>query len=278
MDVIQDFIMKKLFCSLILILAILLAGCAGTTTSAAAPTAAPTHASAPGIVTASVNVVPVDKSNLAFIISGPVKQVDVTEGDQVKAGQTLVALDTPDLAFAVSGAQADLRSAQDYAFLQNYFRKTLIGSNWVSTNGAPELRQMAAAKVQKAQAALDSAQAALNQATLLAPYAGTVVSINVTPGEHVQSGQVVAVIADLTHLQIETKDLSEREIASVQIGQKASIRLKSFAQDLTGQVIKIAQMSSIYNGDNVFKVTIQLDSQPTGLLWGMSGDVDIHTQ
>ena len=82
--------MKKLFCSLILILAILLAGCAGTTTSAAAPTAAPTHASAPGIVTASVNVVPVDKSNLAFIISGPVKQVDVTEGDQVKAGQPLV--------------------------------------------------------------------------------------------------------------------------------------------------------------------------------------------
>jgi RND family efflux transporter MFP subunit len=229
-------------------------------------------------VTASVNVVPVDKSNLAFIISGPVKEVDVAEGDQVKAGQTLVVLDTPDLAFAVAGAQADLRSARDYAFLQNYFRKTLIGSNWVSMNGAPELRQMAAAKVQKAQAALDSAQAALNQATLPAPYAGTVVSINVTPGEHVQSGQVVAVIADLSHLQIETKDLSEREIASVQAGQKASIRLKSFAQDLTGRVTRIAEMSSVYNGDNVFKVTIQLDPQPAGLLWGMSGDVDIQTK
>ena len=270
--------MKKFSYSLILIPALLMAGCAGTTTSAAAPTTAPTPSSATGIVTASVNVIPVDKSNLAFIISGPVKQVDVAEGDQVKAGQTLVVLDTPDLAFAVAGAQADLRSAQDYAFLQNYFRKTLIGSNWVSTNGAPELRQMAAAKVQKAQAALDSAQSALNQATLSAPYAGTVVSINVTPGEHVQSGQVVAVIADLSHLQIETKDLSEREIASVQVGQEASIRLKSFTQDLTGRVIRIAQMSSVYNGDNVFKVTIQLDSQPAGLLWGMSGDVDIQTK
>ena len=270
--------MKKLSVSIFLILAIVLTGCASQAPSAPAPTAAPTSAAAPGRVTASATVVPAEKSEMAFIISAPVKEVDVAEGDLVKAGQTLIVLNTPDLAFAVTGAQASLRSAQDYAFLQNYFRKTLIGSNWVSTNGAPELRQMAAAKVQKAQAALDSAQAALNQATLPAPYAGTVVSINVTPGEHVQSGQVVAVIADLSHLQIETKDLSEREIASVQVGQKASIRLKSFAQDLTGQVIKIAQMSSIYNGDNVFKVTIQLDSQPTGLLWGMSGDVDIHTQ
>ena len=270
--------MKKLSGSQFLILAILLAGCASQTPSAPAPTAAPTSATAPGTVTASATVVPAQKSEMAFIISAPVKEVDVTEGDQVKVGQTLIVLNTPDLTFAVTGAQASLRSAQDYAFLQNYFRKTLIGSNWVSTNGAPELRQVAASKVQQAQAALDSAQAALTQGILLAPYDGTVVSVNVTPGELVQAGQVVAVIGDLTHLQVETKDLSEREIANVQVGQTAFIRLKAFNQDLTGRVIKIAEMSSIYNGDNVYKVTIQLDSQPAGLLWGMSGDVDIKTK
>jgi RND family efflux transporter MFP subunit len=215
---------------------------------------------------------------MAFIISAPIKEVDVVEGEQVKAGQTLVVLDTPDLAFSVTGAQAALRSAKDYAFLQNYARKTLIGSHFVSLNGAPELRQKAASKVQQAQAALDSAQAALAQATLLAPYDGTIVSINVTPGELIQPGQVVAVIGDLAHLQIETKDLSERDIAGVHIGQTAAIRLKAFDQDLTGRVIKIAQMSSEYNGDNVYKVTIQLDTQPAGLLWGMSGDVDIKTK
>ena len=270
--------MKKLSGSIFLILAFVLTGCASQTPSASAATATPTSASAPGIVTASATVVPAEKSEMAFIISAPVKEVDIAEGDPVKAGQTLIVLDTRDLAFAVTGAQASLRSAQDYAFLQNYFRKTLIGSNWVSTNGAPELRQVAASKVQQAQAALDSAQAALAQGTLLAPYAGTVVSINVTPGELVQPGQVVAVIGDLTHLQVETKDLSEREIANVQVGQTASVRLKAFNQDLTGRVIKIAEMSSTYNGDNVYKVTIQPDTQPAGLLWGMSGDVDITTK
>jgi RND family efflux transporter MFP subunit len=229
-------------------------------------------------VTASANVVPLDKSELSFVISGPIKEVDVAEGDRVKAGQTLVVVDTPDLAFAVTGAEAALRSAKDYAFLQHYARKTLIGSKWVSANGAPELRQVADVKVVQAQAALDSAQAALAQGTLIAPFDGTVVSINVTPGEHVQPGQVVAVIGDLTHLQMETKDLSERDIAAVHAGQTASIRLKSFDQDLSGRVIKIAEISSVYNGDNVYKVTIQLDAQPAGLLWGMSGDVEIRTQ
>jgi hypothetical protein len=30
-------------------------------------------------------------------------------------------------------------------------------------------------------------------------------------------------------------------------------------------------------GDVVFKVTIELDDQPEGLLWGMSADVQIET-
>jgi RND family efflux transporter MFP subunit len=243
-----------------------------------APTAAATIAPAPGTVTASVEVVPVTKSDLSFIISAPVKEVDVKEGDKVLAGQKLFVLDTPDLEYAVTGAKAGLRSAQDYAALQHYFRKTLIGSNFVSTNGAPELRQKADSKVQQEQAALDSSIAALAQGTLSAPYDGTVVSVNVVPGELVQPGQVVAVIGDLSHLQIETTDLSERVIAKVRIGQTATVRLKAFNQDLTGKVIMIATMGVESKGDIVYKVTIELDQAPDGLLWGMSGEVDIQTK
>jgi RND family efflux transporter MFP subunit len=204
--------------------------------------------------------------------------MDVKEGDKVSAGQKLIVLDAPNLEFAVTGAQAALRSAQDYAFLQHYARKTLIGSKFVSLNGAPELRQKADSQVVQAQAALDSAQAAVAQATLTAPYDGTVVSLNVVPGELVQPGQVVAVIGDLTHMQVETTDLSEREIASVQIGQTASVTLKAFNQALTGKVIGIAPIGEESKGDIVYKVTIGLDHQPDGLLWGMSGDVDIKTK
>jgi RND family efflux transporter MFP subunit len=261
-----------------LVLTLLLTSCSGPTPVAPLPTVAATSTSIPGTVTASVVVIPIEQSELSFVLSAPVKEVDTKEGDKVKAGQTLIVLDAPDLAFAVTGAQAALRSAQDYAFLQHFARKTLIGSKFVSANGAPELRQKADSKVLQAQSALDSAQAALSQATLIAPYDGTIVSINVVPGELVQTGQGVAVIGDLTHMQVETTDLSERAIAGVRIGQTASIRLKAFDQDLTGKVIMIAPMGVKSKGDIVYKVTIELDNQPDGLLWGMTGDVDINTK
>jgi RND family efflux transporter MFP subunit len=259
-------------------LVFILSGCSSPTPAAPLPTAAAINTSVPGIVSASVVVVPVSKSEMGFVISAPVKEVDVREGDKATAGQTLIILNAPDLEFSVAGAQAALRSAQDYAFLQHYARKTLIGSKFVSANGAPELRQKADSQVVQAQAALESAQAALAQATLTAPFDGTIVSINVVPGELIQTGQVVAVIGDLTHLQIETTDLSERAIAAVHIGQTASIRLKAFSQDLTGRVKSIAPLGVESKGDIVFKVTIELDKQPDGLMWGMTGDVDINTK
>src|SRR5215510_2344861 len=68
-------------------------------------------------VTASAVVVPAQVSELGFLISALAKEVPVKEGDAVKAGQTLIVLDTPDLEFAATEAQAALHSAQAYADL-----------------------------------------------------------------------------------------------------------------------------------------------------------------
>ncbi len=103
-------------------------------------------------------------------------------------------------------------------------------------------------------------------------------TINVVPGQLVQPGQVAVVIGDLNHLQIETTDLSEREIAYVKIGQTATVHIKALNQDFSGKVIAIAPKATKYNGDWVFKVTIVLDQQPPSLIWGMSADVQIQTQ
>jgi len=48
-------------------------------------------------------------------------------------------------------------------------------------------------------------------------------------------------------------------------------------EEFTGEVIDIDRVSSTLGGDVVFKVTIELDKQPQGLLWGMSADVQIQT-
>ena len=279
--------MRRAYWTLIVLgmmIAVIGAGCAGAqATASVAPTPLPAGGGnatqqAMGTVTASAKVEPVKTSSMAFVTGGLVKQVNAKEGEQVKAGQTLVVLETPSLSFAVVSAQAELKSAQANAALQHQAIKKWnpdkLKFNY--TSGPPELRQIADARVVQAQAALDLAQANLAEGTLVAPYDGTVVSVNVVPGEMVLPQNPVLVIADLSHLQVTTTDLSEREIANVQVGQMATTQLKAFSQDLTGKVVRIDPMSRQYNGDTVFKVTIELDHPPMGLMWGMSGDVTIQ--
>lgn len=263
-------------------LVIILAGCASqtpTTPPLSAPTAASSsNAPASGNVTASALVVPAQTSQMGYLISATVRDVMVKEGDKIQEGQTLMVLNTPDLALSVTGAEASARAAQAEAELQRYARKTINqAGRVVSLSGPPELRQIADAKVLQAQAALEIAQAALAQGTLAAPFNGIVVAINIKPGEFVQPGQVVMVLGNLDDLQIETTDLSERDIANVQVGQAATVRLKAFAQDFNGKVVAIAPRGEKAGGDVVYKVTIRLDDPPAGLMWGMSADVEIAT-
>ncbi len=63
----------------------------------------------------------------------------------------------------------------------------------------------------------------------------------------------------------------------VQIGQTANIFIEALNQEFPGKVIEISRISSTVGGDVVFKVTMDLNEQPQGLLWGMSADVKIET-
>jgi len=276
----KRFCWTKLAASMILTIA--LAGCASpnpTTLPTSAPTASVnSNTSASGRVTASAVVVPAQTSQLGFLLSAPVKEVDIKEGDNVKAGQTLVVLNTPELSLSVDAAQAALRSAQAKAIIRRYQKKTInADGSEVYLSGPPELRQIADVQVRQAQAALEIAQAILAQGTLVSPYKGTVVSLNIASGQFVQPGQVIAVIGGLDHLQIETTDLSERDIAKIQTGQTATVHIKALNQDFTGRVVAIAPMAIKHNADWVYKVTIEFDKPPQNLLWGMSANVEIQT-
>ncbi|HKG55261.1 MAG TPA: HlyD family efflux transporter periplasmic adaptor subunit, partial [Anaerolineales bacterium] len=124
----------------------------------------------------------------------------------------------------------------------------------------------------------DSAKATLaSQSTLTAPFDGTIVSVDINPAETVVPGQVVIVLGDLSKYQIETTDLSERDVTRVQVGQSAKIFMEALNEEFTGKVTDVDRVSSTLGGDVVFKVTVELDQQPQGLLWGMSADVQIQT-
>lgn len=233
--------------------------------------------SAPGTVSASAVVVPVHVARLGFIISAIARDIPVKEGDVVKAGQTLMVLDTPDLQFAVTEAQAALRSAQSYADLQKYQKvKNQRNGRIFYDTVLEESRQLADLKVQQAQVALEVAQFNLTQGTLAAPFDGTVASIDVIPGGFVPSDQAVLTLATLDAFQVETTDLSERDIARVKIGAPVKITFEGLNNDIPGKVIGISPRADIVGGDVVFKVTIAFDEQPRNLLWGMTAEVRIE--
>lgn len=266
--------MKKKYFIVPVVIALLLSACA----SAAQPTAIPTvsldggntatnnQASDADSVSASAVVVPVNDAHLSFSAIGQVTAVDVKVGDKVTAGQTLVILDTTIQEARVREAEANLLAAQ----VQLKYNKRL---------GLDEVHlETSEAEVARTQALVDSAKAVLaSQFTLVAPFDGTIISLDVAPAEVVVPGSVVIVLGDLSSYTIETTDLSERDVTRIQIGQPATVFIEALGEEFTGKVTDVARISTTLGGDVVFKVTIELDDQPEGLLWGMSADVEIET-
>jgi len=255
--------------------ALLLSACTATaSTPTAIPTvsldnnnsASSTQAGDANSVSASAVIVPLKKAELSFANVGRVKAVNVKVGDQVTAGQVLVELDTTLLEAKVKEAEANLTVAQVQV---NYLKR--VGTDEVHLESAQ-------AEADRAQALLDSAKATLaTQSTLVAPFDGTIVSVDISPAETVVPGRVTISMGDLSKLQVETKDLSERDVPRVQVGQTARVFIKPLNQEFSGKVTDISRISSTVGGDVVFKVTIYLDQQPQNLLWGMSADVMIET-
>ena len=221
-------------------------------------------------VQASAQVVPAQELHLSFVVSGPIKEVTVEKGNVVEAGQVLATLSSPDLEYVVLEAEAAVRVAEaDYEYWKLPRREE---------RPTVERRQLAEQVLEVSRRSLDTANAELAQTILYAPFTATVISVEVQPGEFVQPGQIVIELAKLDNLQIETTDLSELNISSVEIGQSAIVYIEALDGEFPGQVTAISPISDTIGGDVVYTVTVKLDEQPQGLLWGMSADVEIQTE
>ena len=275
--------MKKIY-FVIVVLALLLTACGQASSTEAVPTvvlessgsaAQPTNdrPSSGDSVTASAVVVPLQDANLSFTNIGRVTAVDAQVGDKVNAGDTLVEIDTSIQEAKVREAEANLV----YSQIQLDYLVRNIGCRGEGCAPSYQHIEVAQNDVASAQALLDSAKAVLAaQSDLTAPFAGTVVSVDISPYETVSPGQIVMVLGDLSKYRIETTDLSERDIVRVKVGQPATVFVEALGEQFDGKVVDIARTSTEIGGDVVYKVTIELDKQPDGLLWGMSADVNIN--
>jgi HlyD family secretion protein len=248
-------------------------------------------------VTASGQVQPRTKVDVASDISGRIVRLAVKEGQIVKKGQFLLEIDPEQYIAAVQQAEAGLSSAKAQAaqaranLLQskrNYDRQTEIkktNPQLVSDSDLETLKtqmevnealnEAAGHNVEQSTASLRTARSNLNKTTIVAPMTGRITRLAVEQGETAVPGTfnkdaaLLLTISDMSVLETKVK-VDETDVARIAMGDSAVVQIDAFPDTtFLGKVIEIAH-SSVRNAAAAssqdqsidYEVTIQLLNPP----------------
>ena len=169
------------------------------------------------------------------------------------------------------------RARQSYQEAEDALARLLEGADPLDVEAAQKDIEVARLDVEAAELSLEKASSNLENAQLVAPFAGTVVQVNVAPSDAVLSGEVALVLATLDRLQARTVDLTELDVARVHEGQGAVVTVDALSDvELQGHVTRIGLQSVDYRGDVTYPVTVELDEAAPELRWGMTAMVEIE--
>jgi len=131
------------------------------------------------------------------------------------------------------------------------------------------------ADVESAEARLRAAQAVVDQARLISPIEGTVMSVNHGVGDSIAPGEIEIVIADLSSLHIVTS-VDELDVADTAIGQVVEITLDALPElVLEGTVAGIDLTPKAESTSTQYPVRVELESQDDLIRVGMTAALSI---
>ena len=248
-------------------------------------------------VTASGQVRPRTKVDVASDISGRIVRLAVKEGALVSKGQFLLQIEPTQYEAAVQRAEASLASARASAAQakasliqaqRNYERSAEIRKANPSLISDEQLEQLktqaevnqaladaATHQVDQSIAALRDSRSSLSKTTIVAPMSGRVTRLNVEQGETAVPGTfnkdaaTLLTISDMGVLETKVK-VDETDVARISIGDSAQVQIDAFPDTtFTGKVVEISNSSvksataQTSNDQAVdYEVTIQLLNPP----------------
>ncbi|WP_183407061.1 efflux RND transporter periplasmic adaptor subunit [Nocardioides marmorisolisilvae] len=224
-------------------------------------------------VSATGTITPKKSSDLAFTSSGTVTEVLVAAGDTVEKGDVLAKIDDTALI-----AQRDAASAQLSAARTQLSEDSGSSSSQISADEA---------SVAAAESSLTQAQDAVDNATLRAPFTGTVSAVGYSVGDVAGSGgnqpaadssssssSGITVITP-RKLLVEA-NVSSSDVSQLKTGMQAEITPTGGGDAVYGTVTEIGKIASASNsGAAQFPVTITVTGTPSGLYPGSSATVAI---
>jgi len=215
-------------------------------------------------VSALGEVVPEKWANLAFANGGYDLDILVSIGESVNTDDILATVNNIAQQAAVSNATSALSSAE--ANLERL--QDLEASD----------RDISVAQkaVDAAQANLEQAQESLDATELKAPFDGVIVDLFLRDFEIAPPNQPVVLLADLTSLVIQTTDLSEVDVARVQINDRVTVVFDALPDVTTAGRVKRIALRPETGAGTYYTATIKLEEIPENLRWGMSAFVEIE--
>jgi HlyD family secretion protein len=222
-------------------------------------------------VTASGQVEPRTKVDVAADISGRIVRLAVKEGQIVNKGQFLLQIDPSQYEAAVQRAEAALSAARAQAAQaranalqseRNYDRSRQIkttNSQLVSDSDLEQLKtqmevnqallESANHNVEQSTASLRDANSSLAKTTILAPMSGRVTRLVIEEGETAVPGTfnkeaaTLLTISDMSVLETKVR-VDETDVARIALGDSAVVQIDAFPDTtFLGRVVEISNSS-----------------------------------
>ena len=192
---------------------------------------------------------------------GFIEKIHVKQGDQVRAGQLLVSINSEDLRAKRNQAQAMVAEAT--AALKNANRdleryQTLRAQNSVSDK---ELENMSLnstshdARLQVAQQTLREVNSMMAYTQLRAPFSGVVVQKFTDEGGTANPGMPILAIEQSGELNV-TASVPENYVQYIKIGDHVTIDVKSVGTQYLGTVREMSPSATLTGGQYNIKVSI----------------------
>lgn len=263
---------------LVLALVLVLAGCGGEGPKPAAQAPASTvkasvaivqpaevdiHAAMPGTVVALESV------RVASRLMGYIKDIAVTEGQSIKAGQRLFTIDPLDIEGGVAQARLGLEQAEKAMqdAKADYDRFSALFKDEVVTRQQYDKMKLnyeiAVSRAAQAKAGLGTAQGQMRYATVGSPINGVVVQKLANEGDIAAPGHPVLLVENPSRLQIQTS-VPAAIYAGLRLGAPVQVEIDGQAEPVTAKVANLSPAADPMTHTHLVKLDVSTPGLKSG--------------
>lgn len=219
-------------------------------------------------------------ANVSFLVSGRVIQVGPREGDYVRKGELLAAIDPTDyrLALTAATAQTDMaRIAYKRAEDEHRRMKMLYDSKSLAPNDYQKFRaayESAGQQLEQVEASEKLSRKRLADAALCSPVHGFISKRSIEPGQMASPGQPLFEIVRLDTVEVSV-GVPETDIHLVRVGQKAAVTLPALPGESFEGTLRVINVSADPN-TRTFMTRISVPNPKHTLRIGMIAEARIR--